>query len=137
MRIFLLWRGLEAKTLAAFIKYICTQIWSGNTQTVKPARTFGFEEVQREIGLRKVGGGIYDDLTFLFNEEKFKEYLKNTLKTTKRAFFNVFFTVLAKISAKKLEVIYYKLLYYKIIRCFLSAFTDIFSAHIEKFTIIP
>lgn len=75
-------RGLGTQALAAFIQYhldhgyseLCLQTWSGNTRMIKSAERLGFDICKREIGIRKVRGGIYDGLTFYLNMDKFYAY---------------------------------------------------------------
>ena len=65
-------KGLGTQALAAYIGYhldndhcdICLQTWSGNVRMIKSAEKLGFVECKREIGIRRVRGGIYDGLTF-------------------------------------------------------------------------
>ena len=72
-------RGLGTNALGAFIKYlldcgekeIYTQTWSGNERMINCALRLGFEECHREIGSRRVRGGVYDGLTFKLRREKF------------------------------------------------------------------
>lgn len=75
-------RGLGTQALAAFIQYhldhgyseLCLQTWSGNTRMIKSAERLGFDICKREIGIRKVRGGIYDGLTFYLDMDKFYAY---------------------------------------------------------------
>ena len=71
--------GIGTKALAAYIQYhldnghydICLQTWSGNIRMIRCAEKLGFSICEREVGIRKVRGGIYDGLTFRLDVSKF------------------------------------------------------------------
>jgi len=71
--------GFGTNALAAYIRYhlknghrdICTQTWSGNPRMIRCAEKLGFYVCDRQVGIRKVRGGVYDSLTFRLNIEKF------------------------------------------------------------------
>lgn len=74
-------KGYGSSALKLFISYllengekdIYTQTWSGNIHMIALAYKLGFEECNREVGVRFVRGNVYDGLTFRLNLQKFKE----------------------------------------------------------------
>ena len=70
-------KGYGYEAFSAAIKYLTahgmkelyTQTWSGNTRMVALAEKLGFREICRKKGIRKVRGGTYDGLTFVYKAD--------------------------------------------------------------------
>lgn len=79
-------KGYATEALCTFIKYllehgeapIFTQTWSGNERMVHVAEKIGFEECRRKKNFREVRGKKYDGLTFMLNEERYKDFLRES-----------------------------------------------------------
>lgn len=75
-------KGYATEALCLFIAYlleygekpIFTQTWSGNERMIHVAEKIGFSECRRKKDLRSVRGERYDGLTFVLDEEKFREF---------------------------------------------------------------